>query len=226
MDKHISTRFEDDLKNLQNMVIDMGKLTEQQLAAVQAYLRGESDETALAQVVQTDERVNQYHIDINKECVRLTATRNPMASDLRFLSASDRMAIDFERIGDEVRKIARFLSSDDVNAQGKLWQELRPTARLASDLLSRTLNALVRLDAEEAYRLLKDDRELDANFKSVTRQLVTYMIEDPRHITQAVDVLFAAKAMERIGDHAINIAEAIIFHRDGTDVRHDNKRDS
>lgn len=226
MDKHISTRFEDDLKNLQNMVIDMGKLTEQQLAAVQTYLRGESDETALAQVVQTDERVNQYHIDINKECVRLTATRNPMASDLRFLSASDRMAIDFERIGDEVRKIARFLSSDDVNAQGKLWQELRPTARLASDLLSRTLNALVRLDAEEAYRLLKDDRELDANFKSVTRQLVTYMIEDPRHITQAVDVLFAAKAMERIGDHAINIAEAIIFHRDGTDVRHDNKRDS
>lgn len=226
MDKHISTRFEDDLKNLQNMVIDMGKLTEQQLAAVQSYLRGESDETALAQVVQTDERVNQYHIDINKECVRLTATRNPMASDLRFLSASDRMAIDFERIGDEVRKIARFLSSDDVNAQGKLWQELRPTARLASDLLSRTLNALVRLDAEEAYRLLKDDRELDANFKSVTRQLVTYMIEDPRHITQAVDVLFAAKAMERIGDHAINIAEAIIFHRDGTDVRHDNKRDS
>lgn len=226
MDKHISTRFEDDLKNLQNMVIDMGKLTEQQLSAVQAYLRGESDETALAQVVQTDERVNQYHIDINKECVRLTATRNPMASDLRFLSASDRMAIDFERIGDEVRKIARFLSSDDVNAQGKLWQELRPTARLASDLLSRTLNALVRLDAEEAYRLLKDDRELDANFKSVTRQLVTYMIEDPRHITQAVDVLFAAKAMERIGDHAINIAEAIIFHRDGTDVRHDNKRDS
>lgn len=226
MDKHISTRFEDDLKNLQNMVIDMGKLTEQQLATVQTYLRGESDETALAQVVQTDERVNQYHIDINKECVRLTATRNPMASDLRFLSASDRMAIDFERIGDEVRKIARFLSSDDVNAQGKLWQELRPTARLASDLLSRTLNALVRLDAEEAYRLLKDDRELDANFKSVTRQLVTYMIEDPRHITQAVDVLFAAKAMERIGDHAINIAEAIIFHRDGTDVRHDNKRDS
>lgn len=226
MDKHISTRFEDDLKNLQNMVIDMGKLTEQQLAAVQTYLRGESDETALAQVVQTDERVNQYHIDINKECVRLTATRNPMASDLRFLSASDRMAIDFERIGDEVRKIARFLSSDDVNAQGKLWQELRPTARLASDLLSRTLNALVRLDAEEAYRLLKDDRELDANFKSVIRQLVTYMIEDPRHITQAVDVLFAAKAMERIGDHAINIAEAIIFHRDGTDVRHDNKRDS
>lgn len=226
MDKHISTRFEDDLKNLQNMVIDMGKLTEQQLSAVQAYLRGESDETALAQVVQTDERVNQYHIDINKECVRLTATRNPMASDLRFLSASDRMAIDFERIGDEVRKIARFLSSDDVNAQGKLWQELRPTARLASDLLSRTLNALVRLDAEEAYRLLKDDRELDANFKSVIRQLVTYMIEDPRHITQAVDVLFAAKAMERIGDHAINIAEAIIFHRDGTDVRHDNKRDS
>lgn len=226
MDKHISSRFEDDLKNLQNMVIEMGKLTEQQLAIVQDYLRGESSEDALGQVVHMDVKVNQYHIDINKECVRLTATRNPVASDLRFLSASDRMAIDFERIGDETRKIARFLLSDDVDGQGKLWQEVRSTTRLAADILSRTINALVRLDAQEAYALLKDDKELDANFKSVVRQLVTYMIEDPRTITQAVDVLFAAKAMERIGDHAINIAEAIIFHRDGTDIRHDNRRDA
>lgn len=226
MDKHISSRFEDDLKNLQNMVIEMGKLTEQQLAIVQDYLRGESSEDALGQVVHMDVKVNQYHIDINKECVRLTATRNPVASDLRFLSASDRMAIDFERIGDETRKIARFLLSDDVDGQGKLWQEVRSTTRLAADILSRTINALVRLDAQEAYALLKDDKELDANFKSVVRQLVTYMIEDPRTITQAVDVLFAAKAMERIGDHAINIAEAIIFHLDGTDIRHDNRRDA
>lgn len=226
MEKHISTRFEDDLTKLQNMVIEMGRLTEQQFAIVLNYLRGDSDEDSLHRAVAMDERVNQYHIDINQECVRLTATRNPMASDLRFLSASDRMAIDFERIGDEVRKTARFLLSDEVNVQGKLWQELRPTARLAAQLLSRTLDALVRLDAEAAYALLKDDHELDVSFKSVVRQLVTYMIEDPRTITQAVDILFAAKAMERVGDHAINIAEAIIFHQNGTDVRHDNKRDS
>ncbi|MBV7434138.1 phosphate signaling complex protein PhoU [Cardiobacteriaceae bacterium TAE3-ERU3] len=220
MNKHLSKRFDEALLNLQNMTAEMGKLTEQQFTIMHDFLRNNAQRSELEKIEALDEKVNQYHLNINQECVRLTATRAPVAVDLRYLSATDRIATDFERIGDELTKIARFLLSEDVDTDSKLWQELRPTARLAHSMLSRIINVIARIDIDEAIKLLHDDRELDANYASVTRQLITYMMEDPRYISQAVNVLFAAKALERVGDHSMNIAEAIIFYDKGHDIRH------
>ncbi|UJF24794.1 phosphate signaling complex protein PhoU [Suttonella sp. R2A3] len=220
MDRHLSKRFDEDLLNLQNMIAEMGKLTERQFTLVHDFLRGKTSIETLESIDEIDIKVNQFHKDINKECVRLTATRAPVANDLRFLSATDRIATDFERIGDEVVKIGRFLREDGIDTHSKLWQEILSTARFAHSILSRTINIIARIDINEAIKLLADDRELDANYASVTRQLITYMMEDPRYISQAVNVLFAAKALERVGDHSINIAEAIIFYDKGHDVRH------
>lgn len=220
MNKHLSKRFDDDLLHLQHMIVAMAKLTEEQFAVIRDFLRENIQRNELDKVVILDEQVNQSHLNINRECVRLTATRAPVAIDLRFISATDRMATDFERIGDELSKIARFLQSDEINTHSKLWQELRPTTRLANAILTRVTAALSDIDIDAAVKLLHDDRELDANYASVTRQLITYMMEDPRYISQAVNVLFAAKALERVGDHSINIAEAIIFYDKGHDIRH------
>lgn len=220
MEKHIFTRFDDELNNLQNMVVDMANLCEKQLHAISAFLRQDPISESLRDIVNVDALTNQYHIDINKECVRLIAKRSPVASDLRFITACDRIATDLERIGDENCKIAYLLEEEPIDVQkDKIWKELYGTIRLAKAMLNSCIGVLSRLDAEAAEALLKDDDDLDTSYNSVTRQLMSYMIEDNTLITKGIDVLMAAKSLERIGDHCINIAESIIYAIDGEDVR-------
>lgn len=221
MDKqHISSRFNADLENLQNLLIEMGNLTEQQLQIVKEFIRNnDGARVQLEKIEELDEQVNQYQINIDKEIIRLMATRSPVANDLRFITACYRMAIDFERIGDEISKIGRFLKQTESSPDSVLWSSIRTAVKLAQMLLKRAVDAIVRSDTDDAYQLLEDDDDLDQNHKNVIRQMATYMMEDPRNISTAIEVLFAAKALERIGDHAINIAEAIIFYRKGIDVR-------
>ena len=219
MDKHIISRFDDELHNLQNMIMEMAQLCETQLHTLSTYLRQESELQTLKEIGEMDERVNQYHIDINQECVRLIAKRAPVATDLRYISASDRLTTDFERIGDECCKIARFLCRETIDTQSRLWREIRPTVRLAKNMLTRTVDIIARFDADSAHLLIQDDDELNANYTSTMRQIISYMLEDSSTITQGIDVLMAAKALERIGDHCINIAGAVIFAIEGKDIR-------
>lgn len=222
MDKHIISQFDDELRNLHNMIMEMAQLCETQLHTLSSYLRQESELHTLQEICEMDERVNRYHIDINQECVRLIAKRAPVATDLRYINASDRLTTDLERIGDECCKIARFLCRDSVDKQSRLWREIRPTVRLAKNMLTRTVDIVARFDAESANLMLKDDDELNANYASTMRQIISYMLEDSSTITQGIDILMAAKALERIGDHCINIAGAVIFAIEGEDIR---KRD-
>lgn len=219
MNTHTSKRFDEGLSNLQNMMMEMGKLTEQQLTNISLYLQNSTSSTVLEEVNEIDRRVNRYHIDINNEAINLIATRAPVAIDLRFISAIDRISTDLERIGDEICKVARFMLRDDIETSSKLWREIRPTTRLAQNMLYRTLDALARIDVKDAEKIINDDSDLDDNYSGVVRQLITYMMEDARTISQSVDIMFAAKALERVGDHCMNIAEAIIFYDKGEDVR-------
>lgn len=228
MERHHSlTRYDNELQNLQNLLMEMARLTESQLHQVCKYLRGdEEDVNQLSEVDNLDNRVNQYHVDINLESIRLIAKRAPVAVDLRYISAVFRISTDLERIGDECCKIARFLQRDKVDVNVRIWREIRPASKLAKNLLARTIDMLGRSDANQAHLLINDDIELDDNYHSTTRLIASYMVEDSSVITESIDVLMAAKALERIGDHCINIAEAIIFAREGQDVRHQSLRDN
>lgn len=223
MDKHAHSRYDEELQNLQNMLMEMAHLTENQLHSICQYLRAETD-SHLPQIEALDVRVNQYHVDISLEAIRLIAKRAPVAIDLRYITAIFRIATDIERIGDECCKIARFLSQD-IDVHQRVWREIRPAAKLAKNLLARSIATLGRNDAEQAHLLINDDKELDENYQSTTRVIASYMIEDTSIISESIDVLMAAKALERIGDHCINIAEAIIFAQEGQDIRYQSYRD-
>ncbi|WP_072280966.1 phosphate signaling complex protein PhoU [Rappaport israeli] len=220
MANHTSTRFDTSLHHLQDLLMQMGKLTEQQLTHISQYLQNSANESVLIDVQTLEEQVNDYQSAINKEAISLIAMRAPVAGDLRLITACERIAIDLERIGDEISKVAHFMARDEVDTNSKLWRELRPTMRLAQSILSDALNMLARLDIQAAQKIFQDDSLLDDNYSSVMRQLLTYMLEDPRNITQSVDIMFAAKALERVGDHCMNIAEAILYYATGDDLRH------
>lgn len=226
MEKHTSSRFDEELHNLQNMLMEMARLCETQLQGVYKFLRGETDLTSLEQIERWDDKIDQYHVNLNLESIRLIAKRAPVAIDLRYISAASRIATDLERIGDECCKIERFLRNEKVEPETRIWKEIRPVTKLAKNLLNHTIDMLARMDAQTAHTLIKDDEELDATYHSTARIIASYMVEDPSVITQSIDVLMAAKALERIGDHCINIAEAVIFAKEGKDIRHQSNRDN
>lgn len=226
MEKHTSSRFDEELQNLQNLLMEMAQLCETQLQGIYKFLRSETNLKSLEQIERIDDQIDQHHIDLNIESIRLIAKRAPVAIDLRYISATFRIATDLERIGDECCKIERFLRKEQVDPEMRIWKEIRPVTKLAKNLLTRTINMLARLDSEAAYGLINDDEELDTNYNSTIRIIASYMLEDSSMISQSIDVLMAAKALERIGDHCINIAEAIIFAQEGKDIRHQSNRDN
>lgn len=219
MEKHIISRFDDELNNLQNMLMEMAHLTETQLHAISTFLRQGESLDILRDVASIDEKVNTYQVDINRECTRLIAKRAPVAVDLRYIISGNRITTDLERIGDECTKVARYLYNDTIDKKGRLWKEIRGTVRLAKQMLTSTVDIIARFDSDAAHRLLSEDEELDANYSSTMRQIISYMLEDSSTITQGIDVLMGAKALERVGDHCINIAEAVIYAVEGEDIR-------
>ncbi|SUO97205.1 Phosphate transport system protein phoU [Suttonella ornithocola] len=225
MERHTSSRFDEELHNLHNMTMEMAKLCESQLHIIRRFLKDEIPLNVLQEIETLDDKIDRYHVDINLEATRLIAKRAPVAIDLRYISATFRIVTDLERIGDECCKIGRFLRKEQVNPQIRVWREIGAVTRLAKNLLTRTIDMLARSDAEAAYLLINDDAELDETYHSTARLIASYMIEDASIITQSIDVLMAAKALERIGDHCINIAEAIIFAQEGKDIRHQSNRD-
>jgi phosphate transport system protein len=221
-DKHLSTQFDSELNSLSSRVMEMGGLVESQIRQAM-YAIGEFNADVARQVIETEDRVNQMEVEIDRELSSVIARRQPTARDLRLLMAISKTTANLERVGDEARRIARMVLSivDKGGAVRTLpASELRVAGDLASAQLRKVLDAFARLDTAAAVAIMKEDHILDKEFDGFVRKLITYMMEDPRTISSSLDLLFVAKAIERIGDHATNIGEFIIYVVKGADVRH------
>jgi len=220
-DKHLSTQFDSELNGVSSRVMELGGLVESQLRLAIYALSQYSAECA-NQVIETELRVNGMELDIDRELSSIIARRQPTARDLRLLIAISKTTANLERAGDEAAKIARMVKSIMHSGASRTLpsSDLRVAADLASGLLRKALDAFARLDTVAAVSILKEDDLIDAEFDGFVRKLITYMMEDPRTISASLDLLFVAKAIERVGDHAKNIAEFIIYIVKGADVRH------
>ncbi|HRY15530.1 MAG TPA: phosphate signaling complex protein PhoU [Candidatus Competibacteraceae bacterium] len=222
-DAHTVKQFDVQLANLRNLVLEMGGLVEAQIHSAIKALNDE-DVSAAREVIARDQIINGMQVKTDEDSVSLVALRQPLGSDLRLIMSLSKAVTDLERIGDEAEKIARMTVKiyDVANSppSAKLLRDVTPMAKQAIDMLHGCLDALARLDVEEAVEVAKGDDELDQEYQSALRRLITYMMEDPRTIGNAIDVLFIIKALERIGDHSKNIAEYLIYLVKGKDVRH------
>jgi phosphate transport system protein len=218
--QHISRRFNEDLEHVRNSVLAMGGLVEEQFdRAVKSLVEGNS-ELGL-QVAQEDAKVNRMEVSIDEECSRILATRAPTASDLRLIIAIIKTITDLERIGDEAEKIGVLAARlAGVERPSTNYRELRNLARHVKQMLRGTLNAFARLDAKGALEVVKADDVVDEEYESIYRQGITFMMEDPRTISRVMDTTWMARALERIGDHAKNICEYVIFMVYGKDIRY------
>ncbi len=220
-DKHLSSQFDSELTSVSNRVMKMGGLVEAQIRTAVQALSQFSVELA-DQVTATETQVNAMEVEIDHSLSSIIARRQPTARDLRLLIAISKTTANLERAGDEADKIARMVKSIIESGASRALpaSDLRVAADLASTLLRKSLDAFARLDTSMALTILKEDNAIDREFDGFVRKLITYMMEDPRTISPSLDLLFLAKAIERIGDHAKNIAEFTIYIVKGEDVRH------
>jgi phosphate transport system protein len=219
LSKHISGQFNAELDDIRNRVLAMGGLVERQLEQALDALATLDSELA-QQVIEGDHKVNGMEVAIDEECTRIIAKRQPAASDLRLIIAISKTITDLERIGDACVRIAKAAVEKRANSQQPLLVSIDNMGRHATRMLHSTLDALARMDADEAFELHKQDAKIDKEYEGIIRQLMTYMMEDPRSIPDVLDVLWAARAVERVGDRCKNICEYVIYYVKGKDVRH------
>ena len=220
-DKHLSSQFDNELNSVSSRLMEMGGLVESQIQQA-VYALSLFVENVADGVIENEHKVNTLEIEIDRELSMIIAKRQPTANDLRLLMAISKATANLERAGDEAAKIARMVKSMMAHGGFRALpsSELRLATEMASDLLRKSLDAFARLDTATAVTILKEDDQIDKEFDGFVRKLITYMMEDPRTISSSLDLLFVAKALERIGDHAKNIAELIIYIVKGEDVRH------
>jgi phosphate transport system protein len=222
---HISQQFNEELEDVRSKVLQMGGVVEEQLENAMRALVG-GDAGLAASVQANDYRVNALEVEIDEECNRIVARRQPAASDLRLVMAVIKTITDLERIGDEAKRVAKMVKdelggtlSEDVR------NELEHMGDLVRGMLRTILDAFARMDVETAVEVVEMDQRVDAKYVSITRQLMTYMAQDPKMIPGILDVLWSARALERIGDRCENIAEYIFYLVRGRDLRHLSKED-
>lgn len=226
LDQHISHQFNDDLEHLRTKLLEMGGLVEDQLRDAARAI--ESADAELAEkVISTEDEVDQREMSLDQEAITVLARRQPAASDLRLVMMVTKATRDLERIGDEANKMAKMAielsRSGNDNSHG--YVELRHLASNVIRSVSLALDAFARYDVETAVDVMRNDKEIDVEYKTAVREMMTYMIEDPRSISRVMSIMWALRALERIGDHARNIAEQVIYLVHGTDVRHSSIRD-
>jgi phosphate transport system protein len=217
---HTSRRFNEDLERVRAKVSAMGGFVEEQLSrALTALVEGDS---ALGQSVATqDYKVNGMEVSIDEECSRILATRAPAAGDLRMVVATIKTITDLERIGDECEKIGNIASRlAQVERPADRYREVKHLGRTVQLMVHNTLDAVARLDSALALETARNDRAVDEEYESIQRQCITFMMEDPRTIRRALEVMTVVRSLERIGDHAKNICEYVIYMVHGKDVRH------
>ena len=217
---HILSRYNDDLERVRTNVLQMGGFVEQQLQkAVTALVEGDS---SLGEAVAMDDyKVNDMEVSIDEECSRILATRAPAAGDLRLIVAIIKTITDLERIGDEGEKVGYIASRlATMERPADKYREIKHLGRVVSEMVHDALDAFARMDVESALKVARQDRLVDEEYESIQRQCITFMMEDPRAIRRALDILWVVRALERIGDHAKNISEYVIYMVHGKDVRH------
>lgn len=218
---HTSRRFNEDLERVRSKVLAMGGLVEQQMSgALSALFDGDSK---LGEAVaRNDHKVNGMEVSIDEECSRILATRAPAAGDLRAIVATIKTITDLERVGDECEKIANIAArlAGDEDRPVDHYRAVKHLGRIAQVMLHDTLDAYARLDADLAVRTARSDRMIDEEYEAIQRQCITFMMEDPRLIKRALDLMWVVRSLERIGDHAKNVCEYVIYMVHGKDIRH------
>jgi phosphate transport system protein len=219
--EHSSKQYDNELEAIRSKVLLMGGIVETQFTEAMNCFRIGNTERA-DRVIAEDDAVNQLEVSLDDACSHLIVRRQPAANDLRTVMATIKVITDLERIGDEAAKIARM--SKNLHGRGVVgvnhYEMVRTIATETSDMLHDALDAFARLDGKQALALIAQDVVIDHEFRSIMRNLITFMMEDPRTISAALDTLWVAKAIERIGDHAKNIAEYVIYVVEGKDIRH------
>ncbi|WP_305910043.1 phosphate signaling complex protein PhoU [Methylomarinum sp. Ch1-1] len=218
--QHISRQFNDEMEEIRNKVLTMGGFVEQQIdLAAQSFIN--CDQELAEKVIQQDDMVNHLEMDIDHECTEILAKRQPAAFDLRMLIATIKAITDLERIGDEAARIAKMtIRLENTEYYHEQYHEIQHLLEMVKDMLNGALDAFARLSLDEVASITCQDQKVDREYTSIVRQLITRMMEDPRHITRTLDILWTARALERIGDHACNICEHVIYMVKGEDVRH------
>lgn len=224
LSKHISGKFNQDLEDVRNHVLAMGGLVEQQLnSALDAVCSGDSE---LAKKVEEDDyKVNALEVSIDEECTRIIAKRQPAASDLRLVVAIAKTIADLERIGDEARRIAQVALDSFSKEQQDLLVMIDNMGRQVSKMLHDVLDAFARMDVDAAFKVHKEDAKVDREYEALIRQIMTYMMEDPRSIPKIMALVWSVRSLERIGDRCQNIAEYVIYFVKGKDIRHISQED-
>ncbi|WP_448213761.1 phosphate signaling complex protein PhoU [Colwellia sp. MEBiC06753] len=222
--RHISGQFNEDLERVINHVMGMGGLVEKQLKdAIVAMIEG--DEEMANKVLKNDYQINNMEVNIDDECTRIIAKRQPAAGDLRLIMAIIKTITDLERIGDEAEKIAKVAQESFSKEQRDLLLNLENLGHSVLSVLQATLDAFTRMDFDAAIKVHKSDDKIDREYEGLMRQLMTYMMEDPRSIPQIMSVIWSARALERIGDRCQNICEYIMYFVKGKVVRHTRPED-
>ena len=220
MSQHISKQFDNELDNIRSHVLAMGGLVEQQLGDALNALT-ESDIDSGMNVVENEPRVNTYEVSIDEECTRILARRQPAAVDLRLITAVIKTITDLERIGDEAEKVAQMANYLTEKPGAKSYYTgIRTMGEFVREMVRDALDAFARMDSEAAMKTARREPESDEQYAAILRQLITYMMEDPRSITSVMDAVWMVRSLERIGDHARNICEYVIYLVEGKDVRH------
>lgn len=217
---HISQRFNEELEEIRSHVLAMGGLVEEQIhKATRALVEGDC---GLAEaVIKNDTQVNKNEVNIDEECATIIARRQPTASDLRLIVAVIKTITDLERIGDQAERVARMAIRLAEASDSKIsYMEIRHMGERAAGMVHNALDAFARMDVEHAVNVAKEDKLVDVEYDGIMRQALTYMMEDPKTITQMLDIMWTVRALERIGDHAQNICEYVIYLVKGKDVRH------
>jgi phosphate transport system protein len=223
---HTSSRFNEDLERIRAGVLEMGGLVERQLRDALAGIDS-GDSEVVARVSEQELRINQMELSIDEDCSRVLATRAPTAGDLRLLIAVLKTITDLERIGDESEKVATIaVHLAGIERPRSRYRELRHIGVLVVGMVRDALDSFARLDADLGFRVARRDRTVDEEYEAIHRQCITFMMEDPRTIRRALDVMWVVRALERIGDHAKNICEYVIYAVHGKDVRHTRLEDA
>jgi phosphate transport system protein len=219
--EHIFKQYDAELESVRAKVLEMGGLVEQQIVdALEALVN--TDPKLAKEVMSNDHRVNNLEVQIDEDCSHIIARRQPAAGDLRMVMMIVKTITDLERIGDEATKIAR--TAQKIYEEDRMYKsrftEIKSMVALVREMLRTALDGFARLDVSKTVEVARQDEQVDEQFRAAMRQLITFMLEDPRTISMSLEVLFVAKAIERIGDHAKNIAEYVVYMVKGKDVRH------
>jgi len=220
IDHHISSKFNEELEAIRTRALQMGGAVEKQLANALAAISKGDRELAM-DVIDSDYLINAQEVEIDEQCTRILAIRQPAARDLRLIVAVIKTITDLERMGDEAQRVGRMAKKlVEHSYPAKHFQQIRNLGNHVSHMLHDALDAFARTDMDAALRVLEEDERVDQEYETIMRQLITFMMEDPRSIPRSLEIMWSARALERIGDRSCNIAEYVIYFVRGRDIRH------